>query len=289
MSFCHYCLKTHMETDPADALDKNWTCWRCNNKCCCLFSSCDSDHRHCYTYRRTQKRHSESGRLRWSKEKLPNRSDSCEGHDEAKDTKKRITQRQKKQSNKETTKKESGKSLKESSKRETKKERTRSQGSVSEELKSSEKKPRKRSRSTEDEPLFSGREEFLTTPTMVTRKRSAKLRSSAETAGLSEGGREEEPRPKEPAPAEPEKISDIVSEEKTETLDPLPDFIEETELLEDLIPDFEVKTESLFQFSSPTCPYDPHAPPMDFSAFSPAFFPELWATERRSATFIKFV
>lgn len=59
MSFCHLCLRKHLQVEEPENLPEDWLCQRCNNACCCQFSFCTKDHQHCYTYRRTQQRHAQ--------------------------------------------------------------------------------------------------------------------------------------------------------------------------------------------------------------------------------------
>eukprot|EP01125_Pyxidicula_operculata_P001575 TRINITY_DN11427_c0_g1_i1.p1 TRINITY_DN11427_c0_g1~~TRINITY_DN11427_c0_g1_i1.p1 ORF type:complete len:352 (-),score=29.40 TRINITY_DN11427_c0_g1_i1:90-1145(-) len=71
MSFCARCLGSHMEIDFETINKCDWICPCCCNKCCCKFETCpkkQSEHRHCFTYRRTLKRHAQR-KPKWIKQK----------------------------------------------------------------------------------------------------------------------------------------------------------------------------------------------------------------------------
>jgi len=66
-------LEGQLSVDYEAIKPKSWTCPCCNNKCCCSYTECHQDHIHCFTYKRTLKRHSNSyiQTAKWLKKKDP--------------------------------------------------------------------------------------------------------------------------------------------------------------------------------------------------------------------------
>jgi len=64
-SYCTYCIKKH----ELENFEKDNICLRCQDKCCCQAKVCKKKHKHCFTYKRTQKRHAEQLDLKWTKTK----------------------------------------------------------------------------------------------------------------------------------------------------------------------------------------------------------------------------
>eukprot|EP01128_Nolandella_sp_AFSM9_P010509 TRINITY_DN727_c0_g2_i1.p1 TRINITY_DN727_c0_g2~~TRINITY_DN727_c0_g2_i1.p1 ORF type:complete len:244 (-),score=41.29 TRINITY_DN727_c0_g2_i1:52-726(-) len=59
-SYCQSCVESYLNLDfAATDSDPTWQCRCCLNECCCNSQVCHHDHHHCFTYRRTKKRHLE--------------------------------------------------------------------------------------------------------------------------------------------------------------------------------------------------------------------------------------
>lgn len=72
LSYCSLCLINHFGEDKEITANnfKNFTCSVCTEKCCCKFNHCLREHKHCFTYRRTEKRHRSQLNLKWTKRKF---------------------------------------------------------------------------------------------------------------------------------------------------------------------------------------------------------------------------
>ncbi|XP_049849296.1 uncharacterized protein LOC126318346 [Schistocerca gregaria] len=56
--YCRHCLEVHLKVSLASISLNTFSCNWCQNKCCCQIpDGCYEPHQHCFTYRRTCKRH----------------------------------------------------------------------------------------------------------------------------------------------------------------------------------------------------------------------------------------
>lgn len=73
--FCQSCMSTYvLPSYPGEDSEKllvtdilSFVCLCCRNECCCMFEQCEKDHTHCYTYRRTERRHEKAIMRRYKK------------------------------------------------------------------------------------------------------------------------------------------------------------------------------------------------------------------------------
>lgn len=82
LSYCSFCLINHLGEEKEITANnfKDFTCSVCTEKCCCKFNHCLRDHKHCFTYRRTQKRHQNQPNLKRTKRKLESIKDEPNDH-----------------------------------------------------------------------------------------------------------------------------------------------------------------------------------------------------------------
>ncbi len=59
MSYCSLCIERHLGMTVEEAESSKWQCNVCQQQCCCCYHHCAVEHEHCFTFKRTEKRHAE--------------------------------------------------------------------------------------------------------------------------------------------------------------------------------------------------------------------------------------
>lgn len=89
--YCANCIHTKLDLTDAEikkiVKEGSLLCQPCQDNCCCSFKECKKNHKHCFTYKRTLKRHVESEKPpKWTKRK---KDDVRDPNDKIKKSKKR--------------------------------------------------------------------------------------------------------------------------------------------------------------------------------------------------------